>query len=128
MSGLSDSERSAIFHFVEEAVVVAGFLNGDGMDPIALFFSILGQNPAVKGTPNAWIFGFLPWLILIVYVALVFIFGRTVGMSALGLGYLSGHFFSTNSLYSGLGLVGAMVLALWAVSRHVDSTGNRWWL
>ena len=124
----SDDDTSAILHIVEEAIVVAGFLNGDNMDPITLFFSILSQNPLAKNSPTAWEFGFLPWLILILYVTLVFVFGRLMGLSALGLAYVSGHFFSLNGFYSGLGLVVAMILGLVAVSVHLSSSDGPWWL
>lgn len=111
-----------------ELIVIDGFLKGAGMDPIEMVFSYFGKNPIIMNSPDAWIISFIPWLILFVAVALLAIFGRLIGLGALGLAYVSGIFFKASAVASGLGLVAAVLLAFWAVHRHVDTSSNPWWL
>lgn len=71
MSPPSRADIRGIYHVVEEAIVLDGFLKGAMMDPFDAIFAILGNNPIVRGKPDDWIFGFLPWLLLFVFVAVL---------------------------------------------------------
>ena len=44
---------------VEEGIVIGGYLKGAGINPFDSFFTILGDNPIMKGKPDDWISHFL---------------------------------------------------------------------
>lgn len=95
MSSLSSAGKRAIYHIVEEGIIIDGYLKGAGMDPFDSLFKMLGSNFIVKGTPEDRIFSFLPWLLLAAVVVLVFIFGRLLSWIAMAIAFLSGLYFAS---------------------------------